>query len=114
MRTEDEGEVHRAPQSHQSELLEEAFFELPQNATKVTRAEPPPSAEEEARLADAKRTLRDLASHLHRLRSDGPEAQDGKAKKQTADQRDKEELRPDHTDACAAIEDRLGKRHKMG
>ena len=41
----------------------------------VTRAKPPPSTEE-ARLA-----LRDLASHLHRLRSDGPEAQDGKAKK---------------------------------
>ena len=30
-----------------TELLEEAFFELAQNATKVTRAEPPPSAEDE-------------------------------------------------------------------
>ena len=64
-----------------TELLEEAFFELAQNATKVTRAEPPPSAEDEARLADCQKDVARLGSHLHRLRSDGPEAQDGKTEK---------------------------------
>jgi transposase InsO family protein len=40
---------------------------------------------------------------LRRLRSDGPEAQDGKTEKQPADQGHSEEFRPDHFDARTAI-----------
>ena len=52
-------------------------------------------------------------AELCRLRSDGPETQNGKAEKQATDQRDSEELRPDHIDARTAKEDRLRKRHEM-
>ena len=48
-----------------------------------------------------------------RLCGDLAKAQQREAQEQPADQGDREELRPDHVEAGAAIEDRLRKRHEM-
>ena len=48
-----------------------------------------------------------------RLCGDLAEPQQRQREEQGADQRDREELRPDHVEARAAIQDRLGERHEM-
>jgi len=50
---------------------------------------------------------------LPHLRSYGAEAQDGQGEEEASNQRDDDELRPNHVDAGTAIKDRLRKGHEM-
>src|SRR5271156_3559084 len=50
---------------------------------------------------------------LHRLRRDGPEAQNGETEEHASDPGDCQEFRPHHIDSRAAIEDRLREGDEM-